>query len=338
MRSQQRVPRPSVEPVVWQPPPARVRTADSAIGRYKLDVISVPGTGPEDVVLDREGRILTGLADGRILRISDNGRRIDTVANTHGRPLGIELLPDARLLVCDAKLGLLRVDPESGQVEPLLNAIGGSPMRFCNNAAVASDGTIYFSDSSRRFGIDHWRAELFEHSGTGRLVRLAPDGKVDVLIDGLEFANGVALAQDETFVCVAETGAYRVQRYWLKGARAGQRELLLDNLGGFPDNISTGTDGLIWVTQASIRNKLLDFLHPRWPGLRKLAWAIPEALQPEPARVVWVLGVDSAGNVVHDISYPGHAYHMVTGVREVEGVLYLGSLVESAIAILRPNR
>jgi sugar lactone lactonase YvrE len=327
--------RPRVEPVVWQPPPARLRTADSAIGRYKLDVIHVPGQGPEDVVFDAEGRIVTGLADGRILRISEDGRRIETVANTHGRPLGIELLPDGRLLVCDAQRGLLRIDAETGQVEPLLGEVDGSPLRFCNNAAVARDGTIYFSDSSRRFGIEHWRAELFEHSGTGRLLRLSPDGKVEVLADGLQFANGVALAPDEAFVCVAETTAYRLQRLWLRGPRAGQRDVLIDGLGGFPDNISTGSDGLIWVTQAAPRNKLLDFLHPRWPVLRKLVWAIPEALQPQPFRVVWLLGIaPETGLVVHDISYPGHAYHMVTGVRERAGVLALGSLVENAIAML----
>jgi sugar lactone lactonase YvrE len=337
MSLQSRAARPSVEPIVWQPPPARVRSAESAIGRYKLEVIGVPGVGPEDVVLDAAGRILTGLADGRILRVSEGGRRIDTVANTHGRPLGIELLPDGRLVVCDAKRGLLRVDPETGNVEALVGELDGQPMAFCNNAAVARDGSIYFSNSSQRFGVDHWRAELFEHSGTGSLSRLTPAGKVERLLDGLEFANGVALAPDESFVCVAETGAYRVQRYWLKGARAGQRDLLIDKLGGFPDNISTGSDGLIWVTQASIRNKLLDFLHPRWPVLRKLAWAIPESLQPQPVRVVWVLGVAPDGQLVHDISYPGHAYHMVTGVREQGGVLYLGSLVESAIAILRPS-
>jgi hypothetical protein len=51
--------------------------------------------------------------------------------------------------------------------------------------------------------------------------------------------------------------------------------------------------------------------------------------------MVWLLGVDAQGQVIHDISYPGHSYHMVTGVREAAGTLYLGSLVESAVAILR---
>lgn len=328
-------PRPSIAPIVWQPPPTRARVAGALSKNYKLQVITVPGTGPEDVVLDDEGGIITGLVDGRILRISEEGRSITTLANTHGRPLGIERMPDGRFLICDARRGLLALEPKSGNVTSLVSTVNGAPMLFCNNAAVARDGTIYFSDSSRRFGIDYWRAEVMEHSGTGRLFRLSPDRKIDLLVDGLEFANGVALATDESFVCVAETGAYRLQRYWLTGPKAGKTEIFVDELGGFPDNISTGSDGLVWIALASPRNKLLDFLHPRAPILRRLAWALPEALQPQPVRVVWLLGVDASGQVVHDISYPGHSYHMVTGVREVDGVLYLGSLVENAIAILR---
>jgi sugar lactone lactonase YvrE len=44
---------------------------------------------------------------------------------------------------------------------------------------------------------------------------------VDVLLDDLQFANGVLLVPDA--VVVAETGGYRLTRFWLTGARAGQR-------------------------------------------------------------------------------------------------------------------
>jgi sugar lactone lactonase YvrE len=327
--------RPGVQPVIWSPPRARPIPPRSTSNRYNLEVFPVPGTGPEDVVLDPEGRIITGLADGRILRLSNDGQRVETLANTRGRPLGIELFADGNLLVCDAERGLLRVELPSGAVQVLLSEVDGQPMRFCNNAAIARDGSVYFSDSSRRFGIAHWKAELIEHSGTGRLLRLAPDGKVDVLLDRLEFANGVALAADESFVSVAETGAYRVRRHWLRGPRAGSTDLLIDELAGFPDNSSTGSDGLIWITQASPRDPLLDALHSRHPLLRKLVWALPAALQPKPKRTVWLLGVDDGGRVVHEIVHPADHYHMVTGVRERGGDLYLGSLMGRAIAVLR---
>ena len=66
-------------------------------------------------------------------------------------------------------------------------------MRFCNNAAIAGDGTIWFSDSSTHYGIDEWKDDFVQHTRTGRLLRRDPDGTVEVVIDGLAFANGVAL-------------------------------------------------------------------------------------------------------------------------------------------------
>jgi streptogramin lyase len=328
--------RPSVEPVVWQPPkvPARARRKQGTRPLPELKVIRVSGVGAEDVALDADGRLLTGVEDGRILRISNEGRRIEEVADTGGRPLGIEVLPDGRLIVCDAHRGLLRVDPDSGGIDVLAYEVAGEPMRFCNNAAVAPDGTVYFSDSSRRFGIDHWRAELIEHSGTGRLLRRDPSGAVEVLVDGLEFANGVALAADGSFVAVAETGAYQVQRLWLSGPSAGNVEMFLPNLPAVPDNMSTGSDGLIWIALPSHRPATLDWLHSRPPVLRKIAWALPARLQPQESRTVWVLAVDADGRVVHDLQGTHDSYHLVTGVRESAGKVYLGSLVEPAIAVL----
>lgn len=43
------------------------------------------------------------------------------------------------------------------------------------------------------------------------------DGSTHALVDGLWFANGVALSREETFVAVAETAGMRVIRHWLKG-------------------------------------------------------------------------------------------------------------------------
>jgi sugar lactone lactonase YvrE len=327
--------RPPLRPVVWRPPaiPDRARARSGPRPLPPLRRLEVDGTAPEDVVVDEAGRVVTGVDDGRVLRVGPDGR-VEVVADTGGRPLGVELLGDGRLLVCDARRGLLAVDPEGGAVEVLVDRVAGEPMRFCNNAAVAADGAVYFSDSSRRFGIDHWRADLLEHSGTGRLLRRDPGGAVEVLLDGLQFANGVALAADESFVAVAETGAYRLTRLWLAGERAGRADLLADNLPGFPDNLSTGAGGLIWVALGSPRNPLLDRLHRRHPALRRAVWALPERLLPKPVRTLWVLAVDAGGAVVHDLQGPGDDYTMVTGVREHAGRLYLGSLAERAVAVL----
>jgi len=261
---------------------------------------------------------------------------VEQVADTGGRPLGIEELPDHRLLVCDARRGLLAVDPAGGTVESLVAEVDGRAMRFCNNAAVARDGAIYFSDTSTVYGIDAWRSEMVEVTRTGRLLRRTADGLVEVLLDGLAFANGVALAGHESFVAVAETATRTVVRHWLTGPLAGTRDYLVQDLPGYPDNIARGSDGLIWVTIASPRDPLVERLQrgPMW--LRRSVTRIPQRLQPQPKRTIRVQAYDDAGALVRDLQVdpgPDAPYHMVTGVREHEGRVWMGSLHEAAVAV-----
>jgi sugar lactone lactonase YvrE len=289
-------------------------------------VIRVPGHGAEDVVVAPDGSVYTGTEDGVIHRIA--GDRTAAVANTGGRPLGIELLPDGRLLVCDAHRGLLAVDPSSGAVEEL-----AGDMLFCNNAAVAADGAIYFSDSSTVHPIAEWRAEVVEVTRTGRLLRRSPDGVVSVLRDGLAFANGVALASDDSFVAVAETAARTIVRVW---PSTGRSDFLVENLPGYPDNIARGSDGLIWVSIASPTDPVVEGLQrsPLW--IRRQVTRIPQRLQPAPKRTVRVQAYDDAGRLVHDLTGDTGQFHMVTGVREHNGSIWMGSLHEPAVAVLTP--
>jgi sugar lactone lactonase YvrE len=324
-----------IAPVVWRPPPAPLR-AKATTGRDPfppLSLLPLPGAGPEDVVVDAEGRLLTGVEDGRILRVSLDGA-VETVGDTGGRPLGLEVLADGRVLVCDSHRGLLRLDPSTGAVETLVREVEGVPLKFCSNAVAARDGTVYFTESTRRFGFEEYRADVLEHSSTGRLFRLATDGAVTTLLDHLDFANGVALAPDESYLVVAETTAYRLTRYWLAGPRAGTSEPFAGNLAGFPDNIARGPSGLLWVAVPNPRDPRLDALLPRAPWLRRLVWALPEALQPQPVRTVWVVGLDADGNVARDYQAQGELFAFATGVAEHDGRLFLGSVTESAIAVL----
>lgn len=299
-----------------------------------LTVVPVPAHGAEDVVVDAEGWVFTGTADGSVWRVQPDGRRIDLVGNTGGRPLGLELMPDGRLLVCDARRGLLALEPGPGSIEQLTTLVDGRPMRFCNNAAVHSSGEIWFTDSSLVFGIERWKADLVENTGSGRLMRRAADGSVEVVMEGLRFANGVALSQDESYVAVAETAGRTVVRRWLTGPRAGEVDRLASDLPGYPDNIARGSDGLIWVTIASPTDPVLEWLMRAPMLLRRLAWRLPAVLQPKPSRTARVLALDDDGHVVHDLRADASAYHMVTGVREHDGRVWLGSLEEPAVAVL----
>jgi sugar lactone lactonase YvrE len=298
-----------------------------------LTVHPVPSMGAEDVLVGPDGTVWTGTEDGAIWAIDPTSGNTRRVADTGGRPLGLELLPDGRLLVCDARRGLLAVEPVSGAMEVLLDRVEGEPMRFCNNAAVASDGTIWFSDSSRHYGIERWKDDFLQDTRSGRLARRDPDGTVTVLVNGLAFANGVALAEDGSFVCVAETRARTVVRLWLTGERAGEQDYLVTDLPGYPDNISRGSDGLVWVTIGSPYDPVVERIGAAPLAVRRLATRIPERLQPAPKRTIRAQAYDADGRLVHDVDVDHPGFHMVTGVREHEGRVWLGSLHEAAVAV-----
>ena len=327
--------KPPIDPVVWQPPRATPRASQDASARaVEPRLIPLPGTGPEDVAIDAGGSAFTGLSDGRILRVSRHGAIVE-VANTGGRPLGIEVSPDGDLIVCDTRRGVLRVDPGSGAVEVLVDLVDGARMLFCNNSTVGGDGTIYFTDSSTHFSQPDYLGELLAHTGTGRLFRRQSDGAIDLLAGGLDFANGVTLSPDGQSVVVAETGGYRLLRLWISGPRSGQRETFVENLPGFPDNISTGDTGLIWVALPNARSRLLDGLLPPSPLLRRAIWALPEHLRPKDKPTVWAQAYDDSGRLVHDLQTVHPSFRFVTGVRESAGTLWLGSLHSQAIGYVK---
>jgi sugar lactone lactonase YvrE len=195
------------------------------------------------------------LVDGRIVRISPDGGEQTVVADTGGRPLGLHVARDGRVLICDCDRGLLALDPRSGTLEVLVDHVEGRPLGFCSNVTQTADGTIYFTEStSGDFNFEQALGAFLEARGRGGVFRLALDGTVTILVDGLYFTNGVTVTAVESALVFAESMGRRLSKYWLTGPQAGLVTPLAVNLPGMPDNISTGSDGRIWTTLFSQAN------------------------------------------------------------------------------------
>jgi sugar lactone lactonase YvrE len=323
---------PRFEPFPWQPESAPSRKGvyaeNSRLAGARL--WDTGGIGPEDVVVGPSGDVFTGLADGSILRFPSDGGEPAKIAHAGGRPLGLEILGDGELLVCNADLGLQRVT-RTGEVTVLADRFEGVPFKFTNNAAVAADGTIYFTDTSTRWSIHEYVADLLEGQPTGRVLQRHPDGTLEVLVDGLQFANGVALDAAESSLFIAETGRYRIHRLWLTGPAAGTQEVFADNLPGFPDNLSF-TDGILWTAAPSPRQAIIDFMAPRrW--LRHVTYRLPDRLRPKPLRHAIVLGFADAGTVTHNLQDASGTVAITTSARSHDGRLFIGTLTEPTLAV-----
>ena len=280
--------------------------------------------GPEEVAVDSHGRIYAGTQDGKIMRLLPDGH-LEVFAETKGRPLGIKFDKDENLVVCDSYKGLLSIDP-AGNIKVLATTAEGVPFKFTNALDISEDGTIYFTDASSKYGQNEYLYDLLESRPHGRFMAYNPaTGKTEVILKDLYFANGVALSRQEDFVLINETSRYRILRYWLKGPKAGTHDIFIDNLPGFPDNISPGLQGRFWVGLAAPRVDILDRLSDK-PLLRKVVQRLPSFVRPDAVPSSHVIAITADGQVLMNLQDPDARFPTLTGVAETKEALYLTTL------------
>jgi len=190
-----------IEPASWSPPKAPELAGvympnEALAGTVRIEV----GFAPESVTVDASGRVYAGLEDGSIVRWVDGG--VEVIAELDGRALGMGFDADGSLIACDLNGRLLSIDEEG--VVDLVSEVDGRPLGLVNDLDLGEDGTIYFSESSTE--TTDTLLDLLEHRGNGRLLSYDPTtAETTVLLDGLFYANGVAVSADGAFVLVVET-------------------------------------------------------------------------------------------------------------------------------------
>lgn len=149
----------------------------------------------EGPVFDAQGNLfVTDIPFGRVFRIDPQGEW-DLVAEWDGEPNGMKFLNAGQLLVTDYKNGLVVLDVQSGQVRPYLERRNSERFKGVNDLVFDSKGNLYFTDQGQT-GL---------HDPTGRVYRLAPDGRLDMLLSNVPSPNGIVLSNDERFLFVAAT-------------------------------------------------------------------------------------------------------------------------------------
>ncbi|KAL1805302.1 hypothetical protein ACET3Z_028370 [Daucus carota] len=324
--------------------------------------------GPESLEFDIHGRgPYAGLADGRIVRwMGQDGGGWETFAfvsrnwsneicakgvnsTTYkqwkfekqcGRPLGLRF--DKRsgdLYIADAYFGVLVVGPKGGYATPLATNVAGKPILFANDLDIHHNGSVFFTDSSKRYDrVNHFFIML-EGEATGRLLRYDPPTKTThVVLDGLAFPNGVQFSRDHSFLLYTETTNCRLMKYWLEGPKNGTSEIMA-NLPGFPDNVRINEKGEFWVAIDCCRTRAQEVLINN-PWMRSVYFRLPVHMR---YLAKWVgmkmYSVVSRFNEKGEIldvleDRKGAVMKLVSEVREEKGKLWIGTVAHNHIATL----
>lgn len=189
----------------------------------------------EGPTFDREGNLyVVDVARGRIFRIARDGT-FDLVTEYDGEPNGLALHRDGRMFVADHKRGLLLLDTASGKVTTHVERPRLEGFKGLNDLTFASNGDLCFTDQGQT-GL---------HDPTGRVYRLAADGRLECILTGIPSPNGLVLDLDETALYLAVTRANNIWRipFMLDGTPSKVGVFTyLSGMGG-PDGLALDAEG-----------------------------------------------------------------------------------------------
>jgi len=302
--------------------------------------------GPEDVILDDEGRLYCGDRRGWILRFSGaRFERREVFARIGGMPLGLAFDRDKNLVCCIGGMGLYAVTP-AGEVRKLADETNrtwtrlkdDSRLRLADDLDITPDGKIYFSEATVRFEADQWILDGIEGRPNGRVICHDPTtNTTTTVLPRLVFPNGVCSCHDGESILVGLTWLCKVIRYWHSGAKRGTVETFADNLPGYVDNINRASDGGYWVALTGTRAPIYD-LSMRMPRFRRrMMKQIPpdEWLYPSLNHGT-VVKLSAEGEPLESYWDPGGASHAtITSMREHQGWLYIGGLMNNRVGRIR---
>jgi len=326
----------SLKPMAWKPavkPRLIGKLAENEL-LSATEWIDLDGWyGPEDIAVDKEGHLYAGVhtsrtdfSDGRIIKIDTKGN-LSVFANTGSWVTGLHFDENENLIACDQKRGLISVN-KKGEITILTSEDeNGNKFLIPNDVDIASNGVIYFSNTSSKVPFSRLNARkiVLEVKPDGGLYSYNPKTmEIKTLIEGSYFGNGVAVSQNEDFVLLVDLTKYQVRRHWLKGDKEGQTDIFIDNLPGLPNGISRRKDGSFWLGFTTRRDDLLDTIQPK-PFIKKLVYALPLWMQPEQEAFGMIMHLSENGEILNTYyDKTGKYVSEASSIEEYNGYIYIG--------------
>jgi gluconolactonase len=166
---------------------------------------------PEDVVVGRDGRVWASDQQSACAQILPDGS-LRRVGKAGGAPNGINMDGQGRILIANFEAGpVQRLDVEAGAVEVVCSAVAGRTLTASNYPILDRNGTIWCANSTFAHPWQH----ALDGRADGILFRIRPDGRAELMAEGIQFANGLALDADESHIYVCQTTGCNVIRYRL---------------------------------------------------------------------------------------------------------------------------
>ncbi|MEG4032904.1 SMP-30/gluconolactonase/LRE family protein [Microcoleus sp. S36b_A4] len=194
-----------------------------------------------------DGFLLFSDIPANIIYKFGSNQQVEVFRRPSGKANGNTLDQENRLLTGEHENRRVSRTEKDGQVITLADRYEDKRLNSPNDLVVKSDGSIYFTDPS--YGVSKDQEEL----GFYGVYRLAPDGKLTLLVKDLVLPNGIAFSPDEQKLYVNNSEAGYIAVFDVKpdGTVTNQQlfaELKDASQGGVPDGLKVDVEGNVYST------------------------------------------------------------------------------------------
>lgn len=166
--------------------------------------------------------------------------------DSSGNSNGITAMPDGTLILAQ-HAGKVSMVNQNRELVPLVEEYEGKRLNSPNDAAVRSDGLIYFTDPT--FGVSDEDREL---DITG-VYRINPDSSITLLYEDLDLPNGIVFSPDESSLYVADSQTGRIVRFDVLENGDIENPTEFANIGelsemGGADGMTVDSEGRLYTT------------------------------------------------------------------------------------------
>ena len=186
----------------------------------------------------------------QIKRLELQDVRVSVVRDDANMANGMTLDGAGRLVICEQgtherPAAITCMDVATGTVDTVVDAYDGLPLNSPNDVVVGRDGAIWFTDPS--YG--HLQGFRPQPRLPDQVYRHDPrTGVTDVVADGFDKPNGIALSPDERTLYVTDSGRpHHVRAFDL----AGEDERVLAVIPGAPDGLKVDGHGRVYASAAN---------------------------------------------------------------------------------------
>jgi gluconolactonase len=194
--------------------------------------------------------IWSDIPNDRLLRWDETNGVVSEFRSPAGYINGNTLDRQGRLVSCEQGNRRVTRTEHDGSITVLASHYGGKRLNSPNDAAVKSDGSVWFTDPDFGISSDYEGHRAVSEIGECNVYRISPNAdEVQVVVHGMSGPNGIVFSEDERTLLVCDSRENHVRAFDLETdgrSVTGERLFASAQTGQF-DNIRLDNCGQLWV-------------------------------------------------------------------------------------------